>query len=155
MNIRLLKSHSSRVCISNSVFRDNYADAHAGALAISLAGLSTANEFFIGNSIFDGNYCKIDKCTGGAVGIDFFSDTRVNTILFIKTNFTRNRAVSSGAISLSTFVSARYEDGVSDSLKLDECIFEENEAFFEGTAFGAFSLTNANQIGVPIEVRNW
>ncbi len=155
VNIRLLNSYSSRVCIANSIFSENYADAHAGGLAISLAGVSIANEFYIADSIFDGNYCKIGKCTGGAVGIDFFSNTRVNTILFSKTNFTRNKAESSGAISLSTFVSAQYEDGMSDSLRLDECIFEENEAFFEGTAFGAFSLTNANQIGVPIEVYNW
>ncbi len=155
VNIRLLRSTNSRVCIDTCTFEDNYADAHAGALAISLAGLSSANKFFVLNSIFNKNYCRIEKGTGGAVGIDFFSSTTVNTILFSKTNFTQNRAGSSGAISLSTFVSAQYEDGVSDNLRLDECIFEGNKAFFEGTALGAFSLTNANQIGVPIEVHNW
>lgn len=155
VNIRLLKSVNSSVCIDGCTFEENYADAHAGALAISLAGLSSENNFFILNSVFDKNYCRVDKGTGGAVGIDFFSSTRVNTILFSRTNFTQNRANSSGAISLSTFVSAQYEDGISDNLRLDECLFEGNEAFFEGTALGAFSLTNANQIGVPIEVWNW
>ena len=155
VNIRLLNSSYSRVCLTDSRFTQNYADAHAGALAIALAGSSVANQFYIVSSEFDGNHCKIDKCTGGAVGIDFFSNTRINMIVFSDVDFVRNKANSSGAIALSTFVSARYEDGVSDVLRLSECRFYENQAFFEGTALGAFSLTNANQIGLPIQVYNW
>lgn len=150
VNIRFLHSSNSLVCIENSLFKDNFAEAHAGALAISLAGRSTNNKFIFADSDFISNYCEIDKCTGGAVGIDFFSSTENNTLVFTDTNFTGNAASSSGAISLSTFVSA-----ISDILILERCWFQENRAFFEGTAFGAFSLTHANQIGVPIECYDW
>jgi len=156
VNIRLLNSTNSTVCIIDSKFIQNSAEAHAGALAISLAGFSIANEFYITRTVFERNKCEITKCTGGAVGIDFLSDTQINKIMFTNTNFTGNRATSSGAIALSTYVSAIYnENGESDVLRLDNCWFTKNRAFFEGTAFGAFSLTNANQIGLPIEVTNW
>ena len=156
VNLRLLSSTNSSVCIKRTTFTANTAQAHAGALAISLAGNSSLNNFVITDSIFANNYCTINNCTGGAVGIDFISDTEFNTILFSDTNFTENKAKASGAIALSTSVNAVFSpDGLSDQLVLKRCRFEKNAAFFEGTALGAYSLTHTAQIGVPVEIHDW
>lgn len=155
MNLRLVDSSNGIVCIRNTRFEGNVAEAHAGALAISLGGSATRNRFLVSNSTFEDNRCLIEKCTGGAVGITFLSETLFNTLLFLDSNFTGNQAQSSGAMVLSTSVSAEQEDGVSDSLTLNNCWFVENQAFFEGTALGVFSITHTNLIGIPVEIWGW
>ena len=156
LNIRLLNSSGSSVCIENSVFEFNYAEAHAGALAIAVAGESSLNAFYVRNATFERNRCVIDNCTGGAVGIDLFAGTSFNKFEFTDSRFTRNKAQVSGAISLATLVSATPNaDGISDILILLRCSFERNEAFFEGTALGAYSLTHTNQIGIPVNITDW
>ena len=156
MNLRLLDSWNSTVCIRRTVFLNNTAEAHAGALAISLGGSATRNTFVVSESIFEGNKCLIDKCTGGAVGITLYSTTQYNTFSFHDCNFTKNQAQSSGAIVLSTSASAvQTEGGLSDELRLRNCWFVRNKAFFEGTALGVFSIAHTNQIGIPVNVCNW
>ena len=155
-NIRLVNSSDSRVCILESVFEDNFAQAHSGGLAIALAGGSSQNRFAVVNTTFNNNWCQVDKCTAGAVGIDFYTNTLNNQVLLLNINFSNNTADTGGAVSLTTAVSARQNsDGESDKLVLTECMFESNKAFFEGTALGAFSLTHGDQIGVPVEIMNW
>lgn len=155
-NIRLLHSSNSTVCILGSVFEKNVAQAHGGGLAIALAGKSERNRFVVADTRFENNSCLVDKCTAGGVGIDFYSDTAFNQLLFLRINFTGNQANTSGAVSLTTAVSAVSDsEGVSDVLILNACKFERNRAFFEGTALGAFSLTHGDQIGVPVEVIDW
>ncbi len=154
VSISLLNSTYSSVCIQESEFLENSAEAHAGALAITVANSSDTN-FVIERSLFDRNKCQVQNCTGGAVGIYLFSNTFRNQMLFAGCNFTYNKAGSSGAVVLSTSVSARVEDGKSDILKFTECLFEENQAFFEGTALGAFSLTHTNLIGIPVVLDDW
>ena len=155
-NIRLLNSSDSRVCILESVFEDNFAQAHSGGLAVALAGKSSQNHLAVVNATFKNNWCEVDKCTAGAVGIDLYSDTSNNQVLLLNVNFTNNTADTGGAVSLTTAVSARQNlEGESDKLVLTECMFERNKAFSDGTALGAFSLTHGDQIGVPVEVVNW
>ncbi len=155
MNIRLKQSQESTICIRRNKFTRNSAEAHAGALAFSLAG-SSGNRFVVLDSTFDHNRCLIDQCTGGAVGVSFYSDTVANTFLFQNSNFTSNSAASSGAIVFSTSVSANMNDeGSTDLLRLNNCWFVENEAFFEGTALGVFSLTHSNEVGIPVDVEDW
>ena len=155
-NIRLVNSSDSRVCILESVFEDNFAQAHSGGLAIALAGESSQNRFAVVNTTFNNNWCQVVKCTAGAVGIDFYTDTLNNQVLLLNINFINNTADTGGAVSLTTAVSAKQNsEGESDKLVLTECMFESNKAFFEGTALGAFSLTHGDQIGVPVEVVNW
>ena len=155
-NIRLVNSSDSRVCILESVFEDNFAQAHSGGLAIALAGGSSQNQFAVVNTTFNNNWCQVDKCTAGAVGIDFYTNTLNNQVLLLNINFSNNTADTGGAVSLTTAVSARQNsEGESDKLVLTECMFESNKAFFEGTALGAFSLTHGDQIGVPVEIMNW
>lgn len=155
LNIRLLNSTSSRVCIRGSTFTGNSAEAHAGALAVSVVGSSSDTKFIVRESSFHNNSCTIEKCTGGAVGIHFFSGTQLNTLLFQDCNFTENQAKSSGALVLSTSVSAVQNEDRSDILKLINCWFVNNAACFEGTALGVFSLTHTNQIGIPVEISDW
>ncbi len=154
VSIRLLNSTNSSVCIQESKFLENSAEAHAGALAITVANSSDTN-FVIERSLFDRNKCQVQNCTGGAVGIYLFSNTVRNQMLFAHCNFTSNKANSSGAVVLSTSVSATVRDGKSDILKFTECRFENNQAFYEGTALGVFSLTHTNLIGIPVELDDW
>lgn len=156
LNIRLLNSTNSSVCIKESTFESNEAEAHAGALAISLAGFSNHNNFIVKDCDFVNNSCQVEKCTGGAVGADFFSDTSENMLLITDTMFLGNEAKTGGAVCWDTSVASRVTSaGDTDVLILRNCRFEENHAFFEGTALGVFSLIHADQVGVPVEVVNW
>ena len=156
MNIRLLDSWNSLVCLRRNWFVNNTAEAHAGAVGISLAGSATRNRFVMSDSTFESNRCLIEKCTGGAVGINLFPGTTFNTFSFHDSNFTENEATSSGAIVLSTSANAEQTDqGLSDLLRLQNCWFVKNRAFFEGTALGVFSIAHTNQIGIPVDISDW
>lgn len=90
------------------------------------------------------------------MGLDLLAGSQFNTIEILKSTFIGNSANASGAISLSTSVSAEISDeGLSDKLVLRKCRFIKNEAFFEGTALGAYSLTHTDQIGIPLEIHDW
>lgn len=131
LNVRLLHSSNSVVCIQDSSFIDNSAQAHGGGMVLSLAGDASLNHFAISKTLFDRNFCTADKCTGGAVGLDLLAGSQYNVLEISESNFTGNRANASGAISISTSVSAKVgEGGVSDTLILRKCLFTKNEAFF-------------------------
>lgn len=156
VNIRLVHSSNGQLCILNSSFIGNSAEAHGGGVVLSLAGNASNNNFLVLNCLFEDNYCTVDKCTGGALGLDLLAGSQFNTLEVIDTNFTGNRANASGAISLSTSVSAAVSEGegITDKLTIKGCLFRKNQAFFEGTALGAYSLTHADQIGIPLEIHN-
>ena len=126
-------------------------------MGLTIGGPSINNDIELLNCRFVNNSCTLDKCTGGAIGIDFFADTLFNEILIKGTNFSRNNATGGmgGAISLSTTVNVVTENRKSDALVLEECIFEENAAFFDGTAVGVFSLTHTDQVGLPVTITDW
>ena len=151
INIRLLRSINGKVCIENSTFEKNFAEAFGGAVAIA-TGEASGNKILIRNSTFRNNFCQISRCAAGALGIDIFSNTSSNEILVTETSFVGNEAKTGGAITLSTSVG---QEGMTDALFLRNCSFEENVAFYEGTALGLFSHSHADQIGAPIEVQDW
>ena len=153
LSIRLLNGTDSRICIRDSKFYRNFAEAHAGAFALTIAD-STDSEIVVLRSTFWKNRCQIESCTGGAVGIYLFSSTKNNSMMFQDCNFTSNEAKSSGAVVLSTSVSAG-GDIQSDILEFTRCHFQDNRAFFEGTALGVFSLTHTNLIGIPVVLDSW
>lgn len=153
-NLRLLNSSDGGICIKNSKFVSNSAEAHAGALAIAMAGSSAQNRVVVMGTVFEENSCLIADCTGGAVGISFLTETHLNTILFLGSNFTNNSAISGGAIVLSTSVGAEVIEE-DDRLVLKNCLFVNNSAFFEGTALGVFSVTHTHQIGLPVDIFDW
>lgn len=156
LNVRLFDSSDSTVCIRRCLFQRNSAEAHAGALAIAIAGSAQQNHFVVSDTVFEENRCLINMCTGGAVGISFLPTSKFNTLLFLNSNFTRNEAESSGAMVLSTSVDAEMNgEGLSDILRLENCWFVRNRAFFEGTALGVFSITHTNEIGIPVDITDW
>ena len=156
LNVRLLHSSNSFICIGRSTFIGNSAQAHGGGVVLSLAGNASHNHFLVSESLFELNYCTAAKCTGGGIGLDLLSGSQRNKLEITKSNFTGNSANASGAIALSTSVSAEVgEDEASDVLILLKCFFTNNKAFFEGTALGAYSLTHTDQIGMPLEIRDW
>ena len=155
VNIRLLHSSNGQFCILNSTFSGNSAEAHGGGVVLSLAGNASNNNFLVSDCLFKDNFCTVAKCTGGGVGLDLLAGSQFNTLKIVDTNFTGNRANASGAISLSTSVSAEVSEGkITDKLIIERCLFRNNQAFFEGTALGAYSLTHADQIGIPLEVHD-
>lgn len=156
VNLRLVDSYNGTICIRACSFTDNRAEAHAGALAVSIGTSSANNRIVVERSTFEDNKCFVSQCTGGAVGIGFYTSTRYNSFLFLESNFTGNQAQSSGAMVVFTSVSAVPGlDGVSDSVTLRDCWFVENQAFFEGTALGAFSISHTNLIGIPVDIWDW
>ena len=155
VNVRLLHSSDSQICILNSTFIGNSAQAHGGGVVLLLAGNASGNNFLVSECLFKDNYCTVPKCTGGGLGLDLLAGSQFNTLEVIATNFTGNMAEASGAISLSTSVSAEVsEGGTTDKLTIKRCWFTNNQAFFEGTALGAYSLTHADQIGIPLEIHD-
>lgn len=155
VNVRLLHSSDSQICILNSTFISNSAQAHGGGVVLLLAGNASSNNFLVSECLFKDNYCTVPKCTGGGLGLNLLAGSQFNTLEVIATNFTGNMAEASGAISLSTSVSAEVsERGTTDKLTIKRCWFTNNQAFFEGTALGAYSLTHADQIGIPLEIHD-
>lgn len=149
--LRFLNSSGGCVCVKDSHFEENSAQAHAGAISIAM-GISNRNRVMIFNCSFKRNLCKVEECTGGAIGVQFYAKTVYNQLYILESNFMNNEAQSGGAVSLLTFVSS---DGNSDSLTLEKCTFQSNKAFFEGTALSVFSLVHADQIGFPLILSDW
>ena len=156
LNLRFVSASNGRVCIQRTVFEGNFAEANGGAIAASLARLASHNRITIRDTVFNNNFCILPRCTAGAFGVDLFHGTSHNTMLFENVSFTGNKADSGGAIVLATSVSAVSTAEIkSDNMKLVNCSFDENRAFFEGTAVAIFSLTQANEIGFPLDIDNW
>ena len=155
--LRFSNSSGGLACIRDSTFEKNTAEAQAGGMALSIGGSSANNTVEITNCTFNENSCTLERSTGGAIGVDFFFDTFLNKVLIQCTDFIRNKADTGGAISLSTSVgtAASGDADESDTLILQDCQFEQNQAFFEGTALGVFSLTHTSQVGIPIEITDW
>ena len=146
------------MCIKSCLFENNTAEAQAGAVALTIGGMSNGNDIELLGCRFYNNACTLKRCTGGAIGIDFYFDTSFNEIRIKDTEFVGNNAMDGmgGAISLSTSVGiVTDEDGRSDALILEKCLFERNMAFYDGTALGVFSLTHTEQIGLPVNITNW
>jgi hypothetical protein len=155
INMRFSDSSRGQVCVKNCVFESNSAEAQAGGLALTIGGSSSSNDIELLGCHFFNNTCSVKRCTGGAIGIDFFFNTSYNEVLVRETEFVGNFAETGGAISLSTTVGVvTGPDGRSDALILEECLFEENQGFYEGTALAVFSLTHTDQVGLPVNITN-
>lgn len=158
LSLRLVNSSDGLICVANSSF--NYNTAEAGGGAISLTAVdSSNNNITFSNVTFDNNHCLLDKCIGGAISVDLFVVSKQNRINFFRCNFSNNSALlgSGGAISIASSDKGFQEDG-SDAYKLvtmDACSFKGNIAKFEGTAVGLFFLGRVNQAGFRILMKDW
>ncbi len=153
LTLRLVNSSRSLICIDNSTFDGNRAQVNGGAIAASMAQLSSNNQFVVSNSTFVNN---TSSGTGGAIGYDLLDTTTFNLVSFENCNFSANIADTGGAVALATSSGAVTNfEGKSNSLRLTNCLFEMNTAQFEGSAVAVLSLSHVDQVGIPTDVSDW
>ena len=158
LSVRLVNSNDGFVYVVNSSFNKNTAEVGGGAVSLTIAESHGNNITFL-NVTFNENACLSDKCTGGAVKADLFAPAKQNRINFFMCNFSSNSAAygSGGAVSIASSDKGFNEAG-TDAYKIvtmDSCNFKSNEAKFEGTAVGFFSLGRVNQAGFRILMKDW
>ena len=155
MFIHFVNSSNSQVCIENTVFNNNTAQANGGALQLSTANNSIGNEIMILNSTFSGNNCTLKTCFGGAVGVDYVLDSKIKILHIFNSSFIDNQADAGGALGLLTSISSTYEDESLKSLWFRNCLFDHNMARQDGSALSLFSITPISERNFPIFIDNW
>ncbi len=122
VNLRILSNNHSKICIEDSSFTSNFAEAHAGALAVAFADSASMNNVRVQNCSFENNSCTDDRCSGGAFGVDFFAETAFNQVEVSDSNFIENSAEngSGGAMSISA-ADLAVSQGESNSVTLRNC----------------------------------
>ena len=156
MSLRLIKSSGTKVCIENSNFTNNRAEANGGAIQISAATDSSKNVIIFNKCNFTGNQCELhSSCTGGAIGIDYFDKSNLNRIHFFDSHFGENKATAGGAIALLTSVGTDINEDVNKTLWFRNCTFERNIAEEDGSVMSLFSVTLISDLGYPVNIENW
>ena len=155
MFIRFVNSSNSQVCIENTFFNNNTAQANGGALQLSTANNSVGNEIMILNSTFSGNNCTLKTCFGGAIGVEYVLDSSFKILHIFNSSFIENQANAGGALGLLTSVGSTYEDEALKSLWFRNCLFDHNMARQDGSALSLFSITSISKRNFPIFIDNW
>ena len=155
MFIRLVESSQTKICIDDSIFYKNSAEANGGAMQLSAAQDSLNNEVVIQNSNFTKNNCVLDSCTGGVIGIDYIENSHNNIVHFINSSFYDNYAVAGGVLSLLTSVGTDPSEDLLKPLLFKDCLFEHNMAKEDGSVLSLFSVTQINELGFPAFIKNW
>ena len=155
MFIRFVNSSNSQVCIENTVFNNNTAQANGGALQLSTANNSIGDEIMILNSTFSGNNCTLKTCFGGAVGVDYVLDSKIKFLHIFNSSFIDNQANAGGALGILTSVGSTYGDESLKSLWFRNCVFDHNMARQGGSALSLFSVTPIIKLNFPIFIDNW
>ena len=154
--LRFITTNHSLVCIQDSSFLNNTAEANGGAIQLSIANDATYNNVIFRNCQFDRNTCTLDTCTGGVVGIDLFQGSVFNQVHFLNSNFTENMADAGGVLSLLTRSEAHPElDQERNPLLFQNCLFERNQAKQDGTVLSIFSVSLVNELGFSVFFENW
>lgn len=151
--VRLVGSQGSRVEVNGCTFANNSAEVDGGAVYISLSENASGNLVLFSDTNFTGN--TVQSASGGAVSINSFNFTHNNTMLLEGCRFSSNSADSGGAVSLALYNSNLDSTQDPDSLMFRGCSFAGNRAQNEGTAVGLFSLVHVDQVGFPVEFRDW
>ena len=155
MFIRFVNSSNSQVCIENTFFNNNTAQANGGALQLSAANNSVSNKITILNSTFSGNNCTLKTCFGGAIGVDYVLDSSFEILHIFNSSFINNLADAGGALGLLTSISSTYENEAFKSLWFRNCLFDHNMARQDGSALSLFSITPISKRNFPIFIDNW
>ncbi len=155
MFLRLVNTSNSLICIENSEFIENSAEANGGAIQLSGAQKSSNNQIKISNCTFSKNRCTLNACTGGAIGIDYFEDSHENQVHLMNSFFNDNSAVAGGVLSLVTSVGTHPSEDDNKPLWFKDCIFQHNMAKEDGSVLSLFSVTLINELGFPVYVDNW
>ena len=155
MFIRFYESSNSKVCIIDTVFANNTAQANGGAIQLSFAINSINNFITIYNTSFKYNKCILRTCSGGAIGMDYFQNSTLNLIHFIDSIFEDNYADAGGTLALLTSVATTHEDKDKKALWFKNCTFQHNMAKEDGSALSLFSVTPINTLRFPVFIDNW
>ena len=155
MFIRLVNSSDSQICIQNSEFSSNQAEANGGAIQLSAAQSSSNNKMLIRSCNFTKNRCTLSACSGGVIGIDYFENSHENQVHIFNSSFSDNGAVAGGVMSLLTSVGTRPSEDERKPLWLKDCRFEHNMAKEDGSVLSLYSVTLINELGFPAFVENW
>ena len=155
MFIRLVNTSNSLICIENSKYIENSAEANGGGIQLSGAQSSSNNQIMIRNCTFSKNRCNLNACTGGAIGIDYFENSHENQVHVVNSSFNDNSAIAGGVLSLVTSVGTRPSEDDSKPLWFKDCLFLHNMAKEDGSVFSLFSVTLISELGFPAFVENW
>ena len=154
-----IKDTAVEITIDRCYFTNNTADAYGGAIYITSHGLSSGHNFKLTNSVFDRNYAAIDG--GGFVQTstktgNFSIDTVFTPSHYYLTNcnFTQNSADFGGAVGLITALNKKR---TTDTVSINNCIFDKNFANTIGAAIMFSSLTYPHlpEQDFPIDISNW
>ena len=156
MMLRLVSTSNSLICIKDSEFINNTAEANGGAIQLSMVNNAVYNTAVIRNCQFFENKCTLDTCTGGVIGIDFFQNEAFNEVHVIDSKFTNNWADAGGVVSLVTSTSIHQdEDDLAKPMLFKNCSFEGNMARGDGTVVSLFSATLVVEVGFPVYFEDW
>ena len=156
ITLRLVGMSDSSICIKDSQFINNTAEANGGAIQLSMVNNAVSNTVIIRNCRFVENKCPLDTCTGGVIGIDFHQNEAFNEVHFIDSNFTKNSADAGGVVSLVTSISIHQnDDGWMKPLLFKNCLFEGNMARSDGAVISVFSSTTVIELGFPLYFEDW
>lgn len=156
MTLRLVGTSDSLVCIKDSEFTNNTAEANGGAIQLSIVNNAVYSNVIITNCLFTKNKCTLDTCTGGVIGIDFFEEAFFNFVHFVDSIFTDNWADAGGVVSVVSSIEVRQQGDISVApLLFKNCTFERNSARGDGTVLSLFSATLVIQLGFPVFFEDW
>ena len=156
MTLRLVSTTDSLVCIKDSEFTNNTAEANGGAIQLSIVNNAVYSNVIIRNCLFTKNKCSLDTCTGGVIGIDFFEEAFFNLVHFIDSIFTDNWADAGGVVSVVSSIEVRQNEANSVvPMLFKNCTFERNSARGDGTVLSLFSATLVIQLGFPVFFEDW
>lgn len=155
MYVRFVRTSNVQMCIQDTTFTSNTAEASGGAVQLSIADHSYNNKIALVRCMFSRNNCSMDECSGGAVRIDVFQESSLNAIHVIDSVFTDNSGGAGGGLALLVSSHINGSDELIRPLLLQNCTFLHNVARQDGSAVSIFSVTPINRLTFPVFVEDW
>ena len=154
-----IKDTAVTMIIDECIFTNNTADAYGGAVYLSSGGLSSGHRITIINSAFNHNYAAIDG-GGFAQGSTKSGDFNITTVFtpshyqLDNCSFTHNSAQYGGGV---IFIIALNRKRTTDTVSINNCIFDGNIASTIGAAIMISSLTYPHlpEEDFPYNISNW
>ena len=154
-----IKDTAIYMIIDECNFTNNTADAYGGAIYLTTNQLSSGHRITLINSVFDHNYAGISG-GGFAQGSTKSGDFNITTVFtpshyqLDNCSFTHNSAQYGGGV---IFIIALNRKRTTDTVSLNNCIFDGNIASTIGAAIMISSLTYPHlpEEDFPYNISNW
>ena len=154
-----IKNAAIEIIIDECNFTNNTADVYGGAIYLVSNQLSSGHICTIINSVFDRNYAAIGG-GGFSQGTNKAGNFTIDTVfkpsnyLLENCNFTQNSAQFGGAVG---FIIALNRKRTTDTVSINNCIFDGNVGSFIGAAVMISSLTYPHlpEQDFPYNISNW